>query len=407
MRVDNGGHGFLSVPTMKESRDSQRMISPITGEPVSGLFSEEEQATGLAQFLEILRGLGSDFVQWVKNPSSSDAALSPLTGDRMDERRPDEDQTKGLARLPEIARALFSELRQRIKDPRASDPARSPLTGAPRENLFAVESETKRALGSLGGVFAVYFGVALFYILLLVVLRWMPEGPNRPIEVNLPNLVFLVEAGPGGGGGGGGSESPEPVSALRIEGEDLAKQAIDIEDEDRLVFEELVEEKEEEPPVEEEEKREIKAPIVEQSPDDTDHVGEIDSPEQLVASAGPKSGNGMGEGVGPGIGPGKGGGFGGGAYRLGSGVVPPVLQRQVRPSYTDEALGRKIQGIVELEIVILANGTVGPVRIIRSLDRGLDLKAIEAVRQWKFKPGLFQSKPVDVLALITVDFTLL
>jgi len=146
---------------------------------------------------------------------------------------------------------------------------------------------------------------------------------------------------------------------------------------------------------------------VEQSPDDTDQVGEIDSPEQLVASAGPKSGNGMGEGVGPGIGPGEGGGFGGGAYRLGSGVVPPVLQRQVRPSYTDEALGRKIQGIVELEIVILANGTVGPVRIIRSLDRGLDLKAIEAVRQWKFKPGLFQSKPVDVLALITVDFTLL
>ena len=393
---------------MKKSRDSQGMISPITGEPVGGLFSEEEQATGLARFQEILRALGSDFVQWVKNPRSSDAALSPLSGDRLDERRPHEDQTKGLARLSEIARALFSELRQRIKDPRASDPARSPLTGAPREDLFAVESESKKALGSLGGVFGVYLGVAFVYILLLVVLRWMPEGPNRPIQVNLPNLVFMVEAGPGGGGGGGGSESPEPVSALRIEGEDLAKQAIDIEDEDRLVFEKLVEKKEEEPPEEEpEEEREIKAPIVEQSPDDRDQVGEIDSPEQLVASAGPKSGNGMGEGVGPGIGEGEGGGFGGGAYRLGTGVVSPVLQRQVTPQYTDEALGRKIQGYVILEVVILANGTVGPVRIIRSLDRGLDLKAIEAVRQWKFKPALLQSKPVDVLAEIRVDFSLL
>ena len=392
---------------MKKSRDSQGMISPIAGEPVSGLFSEEEQATGLARFQEILRDLGSDFVQWVKNPRSSDAALSPLTGDRIDERRPDEDQTKGLARLLEIARALFSELRQRIKDPRASDPARSPLTGAPRENLFAVESETKRALGSLGGVFAVYFAVGLVYTLLFVFLRWMPEGPNLPSEVNLPNLVFMAEPGPGGGGGGGGSESPEPVSALRIEGEDLAKQAIDIEDEDRLVFEELVEKKEEEPPVEEEEKREIKAPIVEKSPDDRDQVGEIDSPEQLVASAGPKSGNGMGEGVGPGIGEGEGGGFGGGAYRLGSGIVAPEIRRQVKPQYTNEALGRKIQGYVLLEVIILANGTVGTVRIIRSLDRGLDLKAIEAVRQWTFKPGLLQSKPVDVIAEIRVDFTLL
>ena len=77
------------------------------------------------------------------------------------------------------------------------------------------------------------------------------------------------------------------------------------------------------------------------------------------------------------------------------------------PQYTDEALGRKIQGYVILEVVILANGTVGPVRVIRSLDRGLDLKAIEAVRQWKFKPALLQSKPVDVLAEIRVDFTLL
>jgi TonB family protein len=251
------------------------------------------------------------------------------------------------------------------------------------------------------------------HILVLLLLWWAPGMPGGPElqEVRLPGLVFMVEPGPGGGGGGGGNLSPDPPSVLKIEGEDLATVAIDIEDEDKFVFEEEieVEEIEEEDPLEEELQDEtaVKAPVVAQAPDDVDAEGELEMPEQLLASAGPRSGNGHGEGVGPGLGEGEGGGFGGGAYRIGTGIVPPQLRRQVRPQYTNEALARKIQGTVVLEVIILRTGMVGPVRILRSLDRGLDLKAIEAVRQWQFKPGMFKSQAVDVIAEITVDFTLL
>lgn len=280
----------------------------------------------------------------------------------------------------------------------------SPITGEPVDGLFP---EQGRAVQTTRWSFYVH-------ILAFLLLWWapgMPGGPALLQEIRLPGLVFMVEPGPGGGGGGGGNLSPDPPSVLKIEGEDLATVAIDIEDEDKFVFEEEieVEEIEEEDPLEEEleDETEVKAPIVAQAPDDVDAEGELEMPEQLLASAGPRSGNGHGEGVGPGLGEGEGGGFGGGAYRIGTGIVPPQLRRQVRPQYTDEALARKIQGTVVLEVVILKTGQVGPVRILRSLDRGLDLKAIEAVRQWQFKPGMFKSQAVDVIAEITVDFTLL
>jgi TonB family protein len=278
----------------------------------------------------------------------------------------------------------------------------SPITGTPTDGLFPDEGRSKRA-NTLSWL---AHGLAA---LLLWWVPGLPGAPELPPEIRLPGLVFMVEPGPGGGGGGGGNLSPEPPSELKIEGEDPATVAVDVKEEDKLVFEEEVEEIEEDPLEEEleEEEREIEAPVVAMAPDDVDAEGELEAFEQLTGSAGPRSGNGMGEGEGPGLGEGHGGGFGGGAYRLGTGIVPPALLRQVRPSYTDEALARKIQGTVILEVVILKTGEVGPVRILRSLDRGLDLKAIEAVRQWQFKPGMFRSQAVDVIAEITVDFTLL
>ena len=81
--------------------------------------------------------------------------------------------------------------------------------------------------------------------------------------------------------------------------------------------------------------------------------------------------------------------FGAGAYYPGADIENPALLRNVPPEYTDAAKRAKIQGEVELEAVIQPNGCAGDIRVIRSLDRafGLDEKAIEAVRQWVFKPG--------------------
>lgn len=107
------------------------------------------------------------------------------------------------------------------------------------------------------------------------------------------------------------------------------------------------------------------------------------------------------------VGEGSGGGFGGGAYRLGSGVAPPILRRRVEPSYTNEGLQAKTQGTVVLDVVVRRDGTVGAVLVLQSLYPGLDRKAIAAVRQWLFVPGKFRGLPVDIIVEVVVEFRLL
>jgi protein TonB len=257
-----------------------------------------------------------------------------------------------------------------------------------------------------------------FLVVLALSLGRISQVPEGPVGFEPLTLVFAVEAGPGGGGGGGGEESSEPPSVRKAEGHDVAKVAVQTEKREPLHFEP-------EPPtassLEAPESREspdtakVDAPVVSSAPDDVSRKGALEGTETLVESAGPGTGGGAGTGTGtgigpgegPGIGPGSGGGFGGGAYRMGSGVEPPVLRHRVEPGYTNEALQRKLEGSVTLEIVILRDGTVGPVRVTSRLDPGLDQNAIDAVRQWRFLPGKFRGQPVDVIAEVVVEFRLL
>jgi TonB family protein len=78
----------------------------------------------------------------------------------------------------------------------------------------------------------------------------------------------------------------------------------------------------------------------------------------------------------------------------------------VRPSYTEEARRRGLQGDVLLEIVVQRDGRVGTVRVLRSLGAGLDERAIQAVRQWRFSPATRQGAPVDVVVEVSVGFSL-
>ena len=166
-------------------------------------------------------------------------------------------------------------------------------------------------------------------------------------------------------------------------------------------------EEEEEKEVAEEEVPEVVAPVVAQAPDDTTEKGILQGQEQLIASAGAGQGPGIGEGKGSGLGEGTGGGFGGGAYRMGSGLTAPVLVRQIQPGFTEDALARKIQGEVVVEVVILKNGTVRVVRVLRGLSADLNQKAIDAASQWRFIPAKFKGQPVDLIAEIVVDFNIL
>ena len=98
----------------------------------------------------------------------------------------------------------------------------------------------------------------------------------------------------------------------------------------------------------------------------------------------------------------------GAGFRPGTGIVNPRLLREVRPQYTAEALRAKITGTVYLEMVVLPDGTVGDVRITRSLDPvfGLDEEAIKAARQWLFEPGTRFGEPVAILVNLALDFNL-
>jgi len=116
---------------------------------------------------------------------------------------------------------------------------------------------------------------------------------------------------------------------------------------------------------------------------------------------------GVGSGRGGGVGPGAGGAFGGGVYRIGGGVSAPSVLSKVEPEYSEEARKAKWQGTVVVSVIVDELGRPRNVRVQRSLGLGLDQKAVEAVSQWRFKPGLKDGKPVPVMATIEVNFRLL
>lgn len=95
-------------------------------------------------------------------------------------------------------------------------------------------------------------------------------------------------------------------------------------------------------------------------------------------------------------------------YRQGPGVAMPTVVRQVPPNYTSAAMRAGIQGAVEVEAVVLADGTVGTVRVTKSLDTvyGLDVEAIAAAKRWQFRPGSYHSQPVSVVVTIILEFIL-
>jgi TonB family protein len=99
-------------------------------------------------------------------------------------------------------------------------------------------------------------------------------------------------------------------------------------------------------------------------------------------------------------------GRGGGVFRAGGGVSAPILMYKVEPEYTEEARAAKLQGTVVLYVEIDPTGKAINIRVLRSLGLGLDEKAVESVKKWKFKPGEKDGTPVTVAATIEVNFKL-
>jgi len=223
-----------------------------------------------------------------------------------------------------------------------------------------------------------------------------------PVDVDpfVPKMAPKKQAM--GGGGGGGDRSPLPASKGRLPKVSLRQftppMAVVNNPNPKLTMEPSIIA----PP-------DINLPQVNmaQYGDPLAKIGPPSNGPGSGAGIGSGSGGGVGSGKGGGFGPGEGGGAGGGVFRVGGGVTAPALLYKVEPEYSEEARKAKYQGTVLLYIEVDPNGHATNIRVARSLGLGLDEKAIEAVRKWKFKPGYKDGKPVTVAATIEVNFRLL
>jgi protein TonB len=278
----------------------------------------------------------------------------------------------------------------------------------PAEVPFLFDRRPRRLAASLGASLSLDVVLAV----LLVIASRHPPNARRvesvPPENPNPHIIWLTLPGPGGGGGGGGNRMNEPPPRAELVGrEKLTVPAA-------------------KPPT-------LDPP--QQANNEPDPIAQLDIPARTIGDAhdqipglvdGPARpptisrgigneggfGTGPGRGAGPdagsGLGPGSGGNFGGGPRGVGAGVTPPIPVREVKPQYTSGAMQARVQGNVLLACVVEPDGSVGDVRVVRSLDSalGLDSEAIKAVRQWRFRPGTRTGEPVAVQVTIELTFTL-
>jgi protein TonB len=276
---------------------------------------------------------------------------------------------------------------------------------APVGVKFSFELSQKRSASALGVSLAIH--AVLIVLAMYIATRAVTQNVSSIIKDPLnTDIIWLDTPGPGGGGGGGGNQSKEPVRKAELKGEDKLTVPV--------VKPPSMEVKMEKPP----EPNPIQNLTI---PAQTLESGQlaiagalqgVPSSDSLGtgrgSGAGTGVGSGIGSGIGSGLGEGIGGGTGGGYFRPGNGVETPRLVREVKPQYTAQAMRAKIQGTVLLECVVATDGTVGNIKVVRSLDStfGLDQEAIKAARQWKFIPGTKQGTPVAVLVTIEIQFTL-
>jgi len=135
-------------------------------------------------------------------------------------------------------------------------------------------------------------------------------------------------------------------------------------------------------------------------------VGPLSAGPGTGGGVGIGDGTGVGPGKGPGVGPGEGGNFGGSVFQIGGGVTPPVVLTQIQPEYSDDARKARVQGTVELVIIVQIDGSARVERVVNSPGYGLDQRAIEAISRWKFLPGKKDGVPVPTRIGVAVNFSL-
>src|SRR6266702_129555 len=252
----------------------------------------------------------------------------------------------------------------------------------------------------------------IIHAVIIAAVLWLTLGshsPIRPAAVVVP-IDFKLYAPPpppkmltvapnlGGGGGGGAHQIIEPIKGrppVVAKAPVITPPQIIRIDRPKLGVEPTMQ---------------VKIPENSNMP----NLGMSNSPQIALASQGSGGGSGFGSGLGGGIGsgrgmgagPGNGGGYGGGIMTVGGGVSAPVVVHSVEPEFTQEARAANFQGAVSIQLIVDSQGNPQNIHLVRHLGMGLDEKAVEAVRQYRFKPAMYQGHPVAVQIVINVDFRL-
>ncbi|MFB3815784.1 MAG: energy transducer TonB [Terriglobales bacterium] len=235
-----------------------------------------------------------------------------------------------------------------------------------------------------------------------------PQQTYQNVELVLPSDITLPVSSKkndtlaGGGGGGDRDKLPAPKGRLpKFALEQFTPPAVVIRNSNpKLPMEPTVVM----PP-------QVKLPIQNNLPNLGDPLSKValSVPSNGTGSGGgigSGHGGGVGSGEGGGVGPGSGGGFGGGVFRVGGGVSAPRVLDAPDPDYSEEARKAKYQGTCILWLIVGPDGRPRDIKIARTLGMGLDEKAIEAVRRWKFEPAMKDGRPVAVQINVEVNFRL-
>ena len=337
-------------------------------------------------------------VETTANPGSNGRFSSPQTGETGHEF----DAFLGKA-IEE--KSVFADLFENVHDlffPTKLPPLELTSTPIPVPDPMAV----KRNPASVAISVVVNLGILA---LLLFAFRKQIATVVKPlissnVDVNIaPWKPKTPKPGDMGGGGGGGSH--DIVEASKGRTPKIAKQPIvppqvQTVDKPKIAIEPAINIQ-----------QNIKLPDNPTLP----NIGVLTSHNNVVLSNGQGSNGigtgkngGDGSGNGNGFGPGTGGNVGGGLYRVGNGVSEPKLAFSVEAEFSDEARRAKYEGTVVISLIVDAQGNPQNVHVSRSLGMGLDEKAIEAVRQYKFKPAIEakSGKPVPVPISVEVRFRL-
>lgn len=300
---------------------------------------------------------------------------------------------------PSIFRGLYESIRDLffpVKLPPlelTSQPIPVPDRLAVKRNPWAVGISTTLNVGILL--------VLLFFVGRKIIQTVKPEV-TTPIDVGDFKLEGPQKANSAGGGGGGGSHDvvpPEKGKLPKLEAKPVTPPQVPVEQPKLAIAPSI------------DVQKDLKLPDNPNLP----NIGVTSSPNVKLASNGPGSGAGMGtgsggglgSGTGNGLGPGQGGNTGGGLYRVGGGISAPSVVYGPEAEFSDEARRAKYQGVCLIALIVDANGNPVNPRVIRPLGMGLDEKALEAVRKYKFKPALKDGRtPVPVMINIEVNFRL-